>query len=103
MTGAPTAPQATVTPETPSEPLRNGEKALDLGHLFRPVEDSAFYWAKQAEQIGDRGAPTLQKRILDTAMRQLQVYRDTGNLEDALVIAGQMVEAYPDRSDLVGL
>ena len=77
VTGAPTAPQATVTPDvTPSgTSAKRRKSARPRAPISRPVEDSAFYWAKQAEQIGDRGAPSLQKRILDTAMRQLQVYR----------------------------
>lgn len=91
------------TTDASSQAMQDAQKALSSGRLFRPRTNSAFYWAKQAEQNGDANAPRLEQTILNTAMRQVQRYRDAKNFSAASTLAGEMVEAYPNRSDVVQL
>lgn len=83
--------------------LQKGERALSSGHLFRPRDNSAFYWAKQAEQSGNSEAAGLEKKILDAATRQIQRLKDQQNFAAASTLLSQAMEAYPNRSELTEL
>ncbi len=102
-TAAPSAPQPAVSTDTSSHAMQDAQRALKAGRLFRPRTNSAFYWAKQAEKDGNPDAPRLEQTILDTAMRQVQKYRDAKNFSAASTLASQMAESYPNRSDVAQL
>ncbi len=102
-TAASTAPQPATTTGDSSHAMQDAQNALRAGRLFRPRTNSAFYWAKQAEQSGNADAPRLEQTILETAMRQVQKYREAKNFPAAATLVSQIAESYPNRSDVAQL
>ena len=98
------APKPPVSTESPSlKMMQNAARALNGGRLFRPRNNSAFYWAKEAEQNGNPQAPMLERAILQTALVQVQRLRTSGDYSAASALLGDAIDAYPDRSDLASL
>ncbi len=83
-----------------AQALQNAQRALNGGRLFRPRASSAFYWAKQAEQSGNPDAARLEQTILETAVRQVQRYRDAKNFGAASILVDEMLESYPANGDV---
>ncbi len=101
-------------PPTPSEAanplagnanqaLQKAQLALNNGRLFRPSSNSAFYWAKQAEEDGSPDAAVLERKVTNAALRQIQQYRDSKNFSAAASLLNEMIEANPGKNDLLQL
>jgi hypothetical protein len=86
-----------------NQALQKAQSALISGRLFRPRENSAFYWAKQAEQDGSPDAPALERKVTNAALHQIQQHRDSKNFSAATSLCNEMLESNPGRKDFLQL
>jgi hypothetical protein len=95
----PAAPAKSAAPAKPAadSAVENAQSALNSGRLFRPRNNSAFYWARQAQQAGYPHAERLQQLILETARRQVERYSAAKNFPAAATLVSEMIEAYPKQ------
>ncbi len=85
---------------TPLEAVQNFAFALNGGRLFRPRTNSAFFWAKQAEQRGYPQGSQLEGTLVATTVAQVQRLRQARNLGAASMLMTQAMEAFPNAPEI---
>lgn len=100
-------PTQIVPPPKPPDPslrfIQNAEAAFNEGRLMQPRQDSALYWARQAEQSGNTQGSAIEGRVVQRVLAQVNAARWGKNYNQALAEVSQLVEYYPNRDDFLEL